>query len=397
MKLLYFDLPMGAAGDMISAALFDVIDNKEIALNKLSSLASALPGIKFSVEESKRGSISGKHFNVTVNGQEEFAPGDERIIQEHENARKKRPHRKHSEMGLKQIEEIVSKLPLSDGVKSAVNEVYSLITEAESKVHGESAELVHFHELGALDAVFDVAAACLLIEMIAPDMVVCSPINMGGGNVRTAHGLLPVPAPATALLLTDVPTYMDAELKLELCTPTGAALIKRFADGFGVQPRMVVKNVGYGMGTRDVLGRSNCVRVFLGEYSAGNAHSPNDEIVELECNIDDMTGEQLGRAAEKLRSAGALDVSFIPITAKKNRPGYIVSLICKTNEEEKFASLMLKYTSTFGVRGTRKFRYILEREFTKRADGVVLKHGWGYGVDKIKEEFDTLIDSDTDK
>ncbi|MDR2605881.1 MAG: nickel pincer cofactor biosynthesis protein LarC [Oscillospiraceae bacterium] len=388
MKILYFDLPMGAAGDMISAALFDLVEDKALALEKLHALAAALPGVEFGVEDSKRGSISGKHFNVSVNGEEEFASGDERIFEAREG---KRPHRKRTGgLGPKQIAEAVTTLPVSEGVKTAVNDVYALITDAESKVHGESVELVHFHELGALDAVFDVAAACLLMEMLAPDEVIASPVNVGGGMVRTAHGLLPVPAPATALLLTGVPTYMDSELKLELCTPPGAALIQRFAARYGNQPLMTVSAIGYGMGSRDVPNRSNCVRAFIGEDSRNGGIQPNDEVTELECNIDDMTGEQLGYAAELLRKSGALDVSFIPITAKKNRPGYIITLMCKPEDEAKFAQLMLKHTTTFGVRGIRKFRYALEREFITRSDGVVIKHGWGFGVDKSKEEFDTL-------
>ncbi|MDR2529917.1 MAG: LarC family nickel insertion protein [Oscillospiraceae bacterium] len=384
MKTLYLDCSMGASGDMLVSALFDLIEDKFTAEEKIGAIAASLPGVGYRISESKRGAVSGLHTSVRIGGEEEHAPnGDHSHAHTHSHS--------HSHAGLATILHYVQSLPGSDKIRAEVTDVYNLIAAAESRAHGEDVELIHFHELGALDAVFDIASVCTLLELIGADEIVASPVNVGGGSVKTAHGLVPVPAPATAFLLQGVPTYGDGELLFELCTPTGAALIKRFATSFGVQPSMSVSAIGCGLGKMDFPSRPNILRAMYGVREDSRSAFPNEEVIELLCNIDDMTGEQLGRAADLLREEGALDVSLIPMTGKKSRPGVIVQCICKVEDEAKFARLLLTHTTTFGVRGRRMFRYALERDFSTREDGVVLKHGHGYGVQKSKEEFDTTI------
>jgi uncharacterized protein (TIGR00299 family) protein len=245
---------------------------------------------------------------------------------------------------------------------------------------------VHFHEVGTLDAVADIVGVCRLFEILAPENVAVSPINVGSGQVRCAHGILPVPAPATANILTKVPAYSNS-IKGELCTPTGAALLRYFATQYGNMPIMTTEKIGYGMGNKD-FEAANCVRVFMGEIGGNTG-----EITEISCNIDDMTGEELGFALGTLMENGALDVCIIPAQMKKSRPGHILLCLCKTTDEEKFAKLILKYTSTFGVRIKHCKRYILHRQTeTLKTDhgDVRVIIGSGYGITKRKFEYDDL-------
>ena len=272
-------------------------------------------------------------------------------------------------------------------MKADARAVYRRIADAEAAVHGEPVDQVHFHEVGALDAVADVVGVCLLMHEIAPERVVVSPIHVGSGQVRCAHGILPVPAPATARILEGAPIYGGA-VRGELCTPTGAALLRHFATGFGDMPAMTLSKVGYGMGTKD-FERANCVRMLLGEASG----AAGGEVSELRCNLDDMTGEQIAFAVEALLAAGALDAWTEPIQMKKGRPGALLACLCPPEREGEFAALMLRHTTTLGVRCQALRRYVLERE------PVALDTPWGpvrgkrsrgYGVDRVKPEYDDL-------
>ena len=275
---------------------------------------------------------------------------------------------------------------MSERVKADANAVYALIAEAESAAHGQPVDQIHFHEVGTLDAVADVVGVCALMERIAPERVVVSPVHVGSGEVRCAHGVLPVPAPATAKILRGVPIYGGA-IRGELCTPTGAALLKHFADAFGPMPPMAVEKTGYGMGTKD-FEWANCVRAMLGAGEGGG-----DEVSELRCNLDDMTGEEIAFAAEALLGAGALDVWTEAIQMKKGRPATLLACLCPAVREEAFAALMLRHTTTLGVRVQTLRRYTLEREAATVETNygpVRAKRSHGYGVDRLKPEFDDL-------
>lgn len=371
MKTLYIECNMGAAGDMLMSALSELIPDPDAFIARMNDLG--LPGVRFFRQQSVKCGVKGTHISV--------------VVREHEESDHHHDHdHHHHHSGLGDIRHIIDHIPASDWVRENAKKVYDVIAEAESTVHGVPVENIHFHEVGSLDAVADVVGVCTLMEMIGADRVVVSPVHVGSGHIRCMHGILPVPAPATAHILMGVPTY-GGTIRGELCTPTGAALLRHFADKFGDMPVMAVKKIGYGMGSKD-FECANCVRAMLGETSGESS-----EVVEIACNLDDMTGEAIGFAAELLRKKGALDVYTVPIQMKKNRPGIMLCCLCKAEEQEKFAVLMLKHTTTIGVRCHRFERYTLEREFyTEETPGgsVRMKRSYGYGIEKVKPEFDDV-------
>ena len=284
------------------------------------------------------------------------------------------------------IEHIIGHLPLEDAVRADVIAVYKLIAEAESHAHGMPVSEIHFHEVGTMDAVADITAACLLIRKLAPEKIVASPVHVGAGKVRCAHGVLPVPAPATAYILRDVPIY-GGRIQGELCTPTGAALLRHFATRFGAMPPMRVQAIGYGMGKKD-FEAANCVRAMLGESG-----SAGDTVTELSCNVDDMTGEAVGFALEELLAAGALEAFTVPVGMKKSRPGVMLCILCREQDSERIAGLMLRHTTSIGVRAHSCRRYVL----TRRIETVQTPYGEvrrklseGYGASRVKYEYDDL-------
>jgi len=265
--------------------------------------------------------------------------------------------------------------------------VYTLIAEAESHAHGVPVTEIHFHEVGTMDAITDITAVCLLMDRIAPDEVVVSPIHVGSGQVWCAHGILPVPAPATAYILRDVPVY-GGRIQGELCTPTGAALLKHFATRFGDMPIMRTKAIGYGMGKKD-FEAANCVRAMLGDMEDKMV----DTVLELSCNVDDMTAEQVGFAMERLMESGAKDVFTVPLGMKKSRPGILFCVICREQDREKMVSLIFRYTTTIGIREARMHRYVLDRSVTTLETpygAVRRKDSSGYGVTRSKYEYEDL-------
>ena len=281
---------------------------------------------------------------------------------------------------------MIEGLPVSLKVRSDMIEVYRSIAEAESKAHGKPISDIHFHEVGTADAVADIACVCMLLERLAPERIVASPVHVGSGTVRCAHGVLPVPAPATEYILRGVPTYGGA-IESELCTPTGAALIRRFVDEFGSQPMMRVLAVGYGMGKKDFR-QANCVRAMLGE-SGGSTES----IFELDCNVDDMTAEEIGFAFEKLFEAGARDVFTTPVMMKKNRPGTLITVICTAEKREEMIRALFMHTSTLGVREKECRRHILNRSVERvetPLGPVSRKISEGFGVRKAKYEYEDI-------
>ena len=422
MKTLYLECAMGAAGDMLMSALSELIPDPEGFVREMNALG--LPGVKIERQKAVRAGITGTHMAVTVDGQEEHSsdaePGhdhhhdhDHDHHHEHDHGHEhhhehdhghehhhdhehdhehQHDHEHHHEHGhhhhaaLADIEGMIASLPVSDQVKADATAVYKLIAQAEGHAHGMPMEQIHFHEVGTLDAVADVVGVCLLMERIGAGKIACSPVHVGSGQVKCAHGVLPVPAPATAYILKDVPIY-GGQVKGELCTPTGAALLKHFAASFGPMPMMRVEKTGYGMGTKE-FESANCVRAFLGEAGDGAG-----QVAVLECNLDDMTGEALGFAMETLLMAGALDVFIAPIQMKKNRPGHLLSVICEEADADRFAALMLRHTTSFGVRKRLCERYTLSREVkTAQSDfgPIQVKEGRGYGVTKSKPEYEDL-------
>ena len=378
MRTLYIECKMGIAGDMLMGALYELLDRtgQEEFIKAING--AGIPGVEVKAQESIKCGIKGTHMEVKVFGEEEG----------HDHH--------HDHHGLQDIEEIIKGLKLSSSVKEKALRVYGRIAEAEATVHGEKPEHIHFHEVGSLDAVTDVTGCCLLMEMLGAEKVIFSPINTGSGTVHCAHGILPVPAPATARLLKGIPAY-SGQIESELCTPTGAALAGVLADEFGKMPVMSILQIGYGMGNKD-FEQANCVRAMLGEAEEGGSEAStkgDGQVIELAANIDDMTGEDLGFAVEMLLEGGALDVYTQPIYMKKSRPAVKLCVIAAPEEAERMAKLIFRYTTTLGIRQYSCQRYELERHFDKRHTSfgeITVKVSGGYGVVKEKYEYDELAE-----
>lgn len=470
MKTLYIECAMGAAGDMLTAALLELMPDKEAALAKLNAMG--IPGVVFEAEPSAKCGITGTHMRVLIHGKEEGAMpcGHAHVHEDHHEHNHAHEHHHehdhvhehhhehehhahthahahvqedahcydsdahdhahhhehgahhHAHHGMAEIRSLIAELAVSEKVKEKALAVYQSIAEAESRVHGAEVDQIHFHEVGSMDAVADVTAVCLLMELLAPEQVIASPIHVGSGTVLCAHGRLPVPAPATALILEGMPIY-GGSVQGELCTPTGAALLKTFADSFGPMPPMTVAKTGYGMGTKD-FAQANCLRAMLGESfpmngtgskmqtvqdaegestgsrgAAGkdteteNPAAREGRITEISCNLDDMTGEDIAFAAEHILQAGALDVFTESIYMKKGRPAVKLTVLARPEDEERLAGEIFRHTSTIGVRIHTDRRYELARRSEQRKTplGMIeVKISEGFGVRKEKIEFASL-------
>ena len=375
MRILYLDCGMGAAGDMLTAALLELLPEPERFVERLNGLG--IPGVEFRMEAAEKCGIRGTHMSVLIHGEEEA---------EHHHGHDN-DHSHHHHNSLHDLEHLIrDHLTLSPKVQADVLAVYQLIAEAESRVHGVPVTEIHFHEVGTMDALADITAVCLLMEELAPEKVLASPVHVGSGSVRCAHGILPVPAPATAQILQGVPVYGGA-IQGELCTPTGAALLKHFVTSFGEMPVMQLSAVGYGMGKKD-FERANCVRAMLGETA-----ECGDSVYELACNLDDMTGEKLGFAMEQIFAAGAVDAYTTPIGMKKSRPGILLGVLCRAADKEAVLSAIFRHTTTLGVREQELRRHVLARRqetISTPYGDLRLKLAEGYGVRRAKWEYDDL-------
>ena len=359
MRTLYLECNMGAAGDMLMAALLELHENPKDFLNRLNNIG--IPNVTITAEPSAKCGITGTQINVKI-----------------------KLHHHHNDCH--NIEHIIEHLKISEAVKKNVLEIYKIIADAESHVHGVPVSQIHFHEVGEMDAIADITGVCMLMEELAPEQVLASPINVGSGQVRCAHGILPVPAPATAYILQNIPIYND-EIKNELCTPTGAALLKFFAKKFCEMPVIKVAKLGYGFGKRD-FEKANCVRAYLGVTD-----NVSEEVAELICNLDDMTPEAVAFAQQLLLQEGALDVYTAPISMKKGRIGLMFTCMCKAEAKDKMLSLIFKHTTTLGIREYTSRRYTLQKEQKEvqtKFGPVKIKTSHGFGVTKSKPEYEEI-------
>ncbi len=379
MSLLYIECNAGVAGDMLCAALLDLLPEQEAAEALQTMNGLPLPDVSLARERAFTCGIAGTRVRVTIAGVEE----GERERHEHGHGRthghdghdsehvgqhtRNEAGHAHVHRSLSDIEALINSFDaLPEAVRENARAVYRLIAEAEAAAHGSAIDHIHFHEVGTLDAVADVTFACLLMARIQPDQVIVSPVRTGFGEVRCAHGTLPVPAPATAQLLQGIPSYAG-EVEGEFCTPTGAALVRRFATGFSAQPPMSTEHIGYGIGTKE-FPIANCVRAFLGEpigsplSRTGTGDAGSDDVVELCCNIDDMTAEDIAFTCERLMEAGALDAFTIALGMKKNRPGTMICALCEPDRASAIERVLFLHTTTLGVRRRRWQRSTLQRE-----------------------------------
>ena len=415
-RILYIDCGMGAAGDMLGAALYDLLDDADKKRYIEEINAAGIEGVRVEARADAKAGISGIHMSVVINGEEECAAehhhhhdhehdhehghhdhdhahGHEHSHDGHEHAH---DHEHHHHASLEDVHAMIGATAFSDRVKHDACAIYDLIAAAASRAHGRKVSEIHFHEVGMKDAIIDVLGACRLMEMISPDMVYASPVRVGFGEVRCAHGVVPVPAPATAYLLEGIPVYAG-DIRGEMCTPTGAAILKYYVREYRNMPAMLIDATGYGCGTKEFV-QANVVRSMLG-HAASQGSSTG--VVELATNIDDMTGEELGHAAEIIREAGALDVFYTPVYMKKNRPGYMLTVLCRSEDEEPMTGLFFKHTSTWGIRRRDVERSYMDTRIETRDTGfgpVRYKVGEGYGVTKSKPEYEDLarIAAETD-
>lgn len=411
MQTLYFDCSMGASGDMLMAALLELHPEPENFIKRLNDLQ--IPGVAIRANKNIKCGITGTQVTVSIYGVEEEGqtcencgtgqtiPQKEKqggqtwipkhipvIKEEGQTCSQEHSHsQKHHHNNMHDIHHIINHLDISPKICQDVLSVYSLIAKAESHAHGKPVEQIHFHEVGMMDALADILGVCLLIEELAPKNILASPVRVGYGQVRCAHGVLPVPAPATAYILQGIPVY-SGSIEGELCTPTGAALLKYFVSDFQQMPILRISKIGYGMGGKN-FGTANCLRTLLGETEE---HS--ETICELRCNLDDMTPEAIAFAQEKLFEAGALDVMTSPIVMKKNRLATLLTCLCWPKERNTFIELLFRHTTTIGIRESLCNRYVLSRtEKTIQTEygSLRIKHSSGWGSSREKAEYEDLI------
>jgi hypothetical protein len=333
MRIAYLDAFSGLAGDMTVGALIDAGAPAESVIAALDSLQT---GAHYQVERTKRRGIAAAKFHVKFEDQ------------------KKHRHLPH-------IVKMIEAGELSDRARRNAIAVFQKLAEAEASVHGSAIEKVHFHEVGAIDSISDIVGACVALDLLKIDEVRCSAVNTGSGTANTEHGVLPVPTPATALLLKDKPVYARGPA-LELTTPTGAAIAAALATGFGPMPAMRIASVGYGAGDKDFAEHANVLRVIVGEPSGA---AETTSVTVIEANIDDSTPEVLGYAMERLFERGALDVTLQPVVMKKNRSGVLLRVIARPEDREALAATMLSETSTLGVRFYAAERRVEKRELVE--------------------------------
>jgi uncharacterized protein (TIGR00299 family) protein len=339
MKLAYFDCFSGISGDMTLGALVDAGCAVEHLRSELGGLQ--VPGWELTTEKVWKNGMAATYVNVKT---EDLS--------------------KHRSLGA--ILEILKKSQLEPMVRERAGAIFQKLGEAEARVHDVRLDEIHFHEVGAVDAIVDIVGACIGFHALGIGRFVCSALNVGGGTAKMAHGILPVPAPATANLLQGKPTYSNGVQK-ELVTPTGAAIVSTLCDSFGPQPPMTVSAIGYGAGTADLEGQPNVLRIMIGEAAEKTIAGFDEEIAVIEANLDDMNPQIYGYFLEKALGAGALDVYTTPVQMKKNRPGTLLTVLCKPQETNALMSLIFAETTTFGTRTYRAQRRVLPREWVSVA------------------------------
>ena len=406
MKVLYFDCFSGISGDMTLGALLDLGVSQAHLTESLKALKLE-DEYHFNIKKELKNGIMGTLVDVVLHHEEEEHQHEKQLDHHHDHEH----HHHHDEAAVahvhththehehrsyKSIVSMIEDSSLNENVKNLSKKIFTVIGEAEGKIHGKPLEEVHFHEVGAVDSIVDIVGTAICIDALKPDKIVFSRIPLSKGFVKCQHGMFPLPAPASLEILKDVPVYFT-DVKFELVTPTGAGIIKALADSFDDSGDMTIEKIGYGLGKK-TYEKPNVLRVYLYDEKkkitdqAQAQDQAQDQVIEIDANIDDMTGEQLGYIMELILEAGALDVYFTPIQMKKNRPGVKLSVLCSPEKQQALTQMLLTHTSTFGVRYKLMERDILEREFTEIQvfnDIVHCKIGKLNGVSiKIEPEYE---------
>lgn len=388
MRIAYLECFSGMSGDMFLGALVDA----GVPPQTLEETVAALGiGARLEISRVVRSGISATKVDVWVDGEkdlprEEYWEQKQHRHENREHSHAEHEHHDHSHpspgeasritvsatleqqhshgRGLTEIRQIISAASISAGAKNTAIAIFEALGQAEAKIHNTSLESVHFHEVGAVDAMVDIVCAAVGAEALGVDEIICSPLNVGGGTVKCAHGTFPVPAPATLELLKEAPVYSSG-LQAELVTPTGAAIVKTLASRFSAFPEMRIEKSGYGAGSRDFPGHPNVVRLTIGETpsSAFAANTSSDTISVLEANLDDLNPQIFGYVMDRLLEEGALDVFGMPVQMKKNRPGMVLTVLCKREDEAKLTRIVFSETTTLGVRRRDEARQTLARRW----------------------------------
>jgi len=369
MRIAYLECFSGISGDMFLGAMVDA----GVPGGLLEKTVAALNvGARLEISRVVRSGIAATKVDVWVNGEKDL-PREEYWEHEHHGhthshpgetrAGAPAPHGHSHGLGLTEIRKIISTASISEGAKKNAIAIFDALGRAEAKIHDTSIESVHFHEVGAVDAMVDIVCAAVGAEALGVDEIISSPLNVGGGIVKCAHGTFPVPAPATVEILADAPVYSSG-LQAELVTPTGAAIVKTLASRFATFPEMKIEKSGYGAGSRDFPGHPNVVRLTVGEAAAAlAAKTASETITVLEANLDDLNPQVFGYVMDRLLKEGALDAFGMPVQMKKNRPGTLLTVLCKPEDASKLTQLIFTETTTLGVRRRDEVRQTLARRW----------------------------------
>jgi pyridinium-3,5-bisthiocarboxylic acid mononucleotide nickel chelatase len=386
MRVAYLECFSGISGDMFLGALVDAGVSPQLLQNTVAALGL---GAKLEISRVVRSGISATKVDVWVDGEKDMpreeywakqeAPHahDNHHDHKHEHSHEHHhshgessragapaPHKhEHSHRGLTEIRKIISAAQISESAKRTAISIFEALGAAEAKIHAVPVETIHFHEVGSVDAIVDIVCAAVGVEALGVDEIVCSSLNVGGGMVKCAHGTFPVPAPATVALLKDAPVY-SADVQAELVTPTGAAIVKTLAKQFGGFPEMRIDRSAYGAGSRDFPGHPNVLRIVIGEATAKmTGKTESDTISVLEANLDDLNPQVFGYVMDRLLEEGALDVFGVPVQMKKNRPGTLLTVLCRPEDADKLIQLIFSETTTLGVRRREESRQTLARRW----------------------------------
>lgn len=376
-RTLYLDCFAGASGDMLLGALLDGGLDFEYLRAELAKLG--LGGYELSLTRVDRSGISAAKFDVrlleshaaegaahshphehTHDGgahTHSHAQGGGSLTHSHTHGDAAHSHQR----GLSEIKQLIAASALSAPVKTRAQHIFQRLGEAEAKIHNLPIEAVHFHEVGALDSIVDIVGVCIGLEALQLERIIASPLHVGFGTFTCAHGIYPVPGPAATELLQGVPIYAK-DIEGELVTPTGAAIISTLAESYGTLPLMKIERTGYGAGTRTYPKFPNVLRAVLGELLS-DAHDTPDTVTVIEANLDDLNAQVFGHLMEQVLAAGALDFFYTPVQMKKNRPGVLLTLLCKPEDRARMCELIFRETTTLGVRYRAEQREILQREF----------------------------------
>lgn len=393
MRIAYLECFSGISGDMFLGALIDAGVSPELLQNTVAALGV---GAKLEISRVVRSGISATKVDVWVDGEKDL-PREEYWAKQHEASKSHDEHdhhahehhehdhhdhahhehshehshapetaahhHEHPHRGLTEIRRIINTAAISDSAKAKAIAIFEALGAAEAKIHNVSVDTVHFHEVGAVDAIVDIVCAAVGAEALGIDEIVCSPLNVGGGSVKCAHGTFPVPAPATLELLKDAPVYSSG-VQAELVTPTGAAIVKTLARRFAAFPEMKIEKSAYGAGSRDFPGHPNVVRLVIGESASTLASKTSSETISvLEANLDDLNPQVFGYVMDRLLEEGALDVFGMPVQMKKNRPGTLLTVLCKPQDASQLTHLIFTETTTLGVRRRDEVRQTLARRW----------------------------------